>query len=263
MKGSHIVVPRLFAGDHAFILQNPDKRIVFAIPYEGRFTLIGTTDVPAEPGERPAISAEETAYLCDSVNGYFARTIAPADVVWSYSGVRPLYDDGRDDASAVTRDYVLKLGREEGPQILSAFGGKITTYRRLAEHALEKLAPFLPTMGPAWTADVALPGGDIPGGDFEAFAAGVTNRWPFLGDARARRLARAYGTRVERLLGEATDLGEEFGGGLTAAEVDYLVRHEWARTAEDILWRRSKLGLHVPPDTAARVDAYLAAARTG
>ena len=263
VKGSHIVVPRLFEGDHAFILQNPDKRIVFAIPYEQDFTLIGTTDVTvgAEEG-RPTISAAETDYLCESVNRYFARSIGAGDVVWSYSGVRPLYDDGRSDASAVTRDYVLKLGTEAAPQILSIFGGKITTYRKLAEQALAKLAPFLPPMRAPWTDGAPLPGGDIEAGDFEAFVSGTQRRWPFLSPALARRLARAYGTRIERVLGPATSmamLGEDFGGGLTAAELDYLVGEEWATTAEDMLWRRSKLGLHLPHDTAARIDAYIAA----
>ncbi len=260
VKGSHIIVPRMFDGEHAYILQNEDGRIVFAIPYETDFTLIGTTDISwsAEAGA-PAISAEEVQYLCDLVNEYFDRPITPADVRGSYSGVRPLYDDGRADASAVTRDYVLRLGTDEGPQLLSAFGGKITTYRKLAEHALEKLAPFLPPMRPAWTEGAALPGGDM--GDFGAFLAEVRQRWPFLGDVRSLRLARAYGTRIADLLGDATslaDLGRDFGGGLSEAEVAYLRHHEWARTADDILWRRSKLGLHTGADTRALLDAHLA-----
>ena len=263
VKGSHIIVRRMFEGDHAYILQNADKRIVFAIPYEGEFTLIGTTDVPwdGEPG-RPRISDAEVRYLCDSVNEYFATPIGPADVVHSYSGVRPLYDDGRDEAAAVTRDYVLKLGMREGPQILSVFGGKITTYRKLAEHALERIAPFVPTMTPPWTETAPLPGGDMPDADFAAFLAGVARRWPFLPAALARRLARAYGTRIAAVIGAATamaDLGEDLGGGLTGAEVDYLIAHEFARTAEDILWRRSKLGLHTDGDTRDRLERYLTA----
>jgi len=259
VKGSHIIVPRLFAGEHAYILQNPDKRIVFAIPYERDFTLIGTTDVPwhGDPAA-PAISAEETAYLCESVGRYFETAVRPEDVVHSYAGVRPLFDDGSASASAVTRDYVLKLGEEAGPQILSVFGGKITTYRRLAEHALEKLAPFLPPMGKAWTDTVPLPGGDIA--DFEVFLADVRRRWPFLTERSAWRLARAYGTRIDRVLGDAAspaELGEDLGGGLHTREVDYLVAEEWARTAEDILWRRSKLLLHVPPGTRGRLEHYL------
>ena len=259
VKGSHIIVPRLFEGSHAYILQNPDKRIVFAIPYERDFTLIGTTDVAwHDDPAAPAISAEETAYLCESVGRYFAKPVRPEDVVHSYAGVRPLFDDGSASASAVTRDYVLKLGEQEGPQILSVFGGKITTYRRLAEHALEKLAPFLPAMGEPWTDKVPLPGGDI--GDFDAFLASVRGRWPFLSERTSWRLARAYGSRIDRVLGEAAspaDLGEDIGGGLHTREVDYLVAEEWARTAQDILWRRSKLLLHVPPGTKERLEHYL------
>ena len=259
VKGSHIIVPRLFVGEHAYILQNPDKRIVFAIPYERDFTLIGTTDVAwHDDPAAPVISAEETAYLCESVSRYFETPVRPQDVVHSYAGVRPLFDDGSASASAVTRDYVLKLGEEEGPQIVSVFGGKITTYRRLAEHALEKLAPFLPKMDAPWTDSVPLPGGDI--GDFEAFLADVRRRWPFLSERTAWRLARAYGSRIDRVLGDAAspaELGEDLGGGLHAREVDYLVATEWARTAEDILWRRSKLLLHVPPGTRERLEGYL------
>jgi glycerol-3-phosphate dehydrogenase len=262
VKGSHIIVGRRFRGEHAYILQNPDGRIVFAIPYEQDFTLIGTTDVPfsADP-QAPAIDAGETAYLCESVNRYFAAPIGPADVLHSFSGVRPLFDDGSDDASAVTRDYVLKLGCDEGPQYLSVFGGKITTCRRLAEHALSDLAPFLPPMGPAWTADAPLPGGDIEGGDFDGFVAGVLARWPFLPAAMALRMARAYGTRIDRIIGGARsidDLGEDLGGGLHAAEVDYLVANEWARTADDILWRRTKIGLHTGAATRAKLEERIA-----
>ena len=262
LKGSHIIVPRMFAGDHAYILQNPDKRVIFAIPYEQEFTLVGTTELPfAADADKPVIDADEIAYLCESVNRYFARPITAADVVHSYSGVRPLFDDGANKASAVTRDYVLKLDAPDAPQYLSVFGGKITTYRRLAEQTLEKLQPFLPPMTPEWTADAALPGGDIPGADFTGFLAGVQRRWPFLPDGVAHRLARAYGTRIDRVLGDArtlADLGEELGGGLTAREVDYLVAHEWARTADDILWRRSKLGLHTGPDMRAKLETHLA-----
>jgi len=262
IKGSHIVLPRLYEGPEAFILQNDDRRIVFAIPYERDYTLVGTTDVPfdADPS-RVAIGADETRYLCDLVNKYFRRSVAPADVVWSYSGVRPLYDDEAAEARTVTRDYVLDLDAGAGrPALLSVFGGKITTSRRLAEHALEKLDPFLPGMRPAWTATAPLPGGDMPGADFDRFLAGFRRRFPFLPEPLALRLARAYGTRAERILGRAAsldDLGPDFGGGLTRSEVDYLVAEEWARTADDILWRRSKLGLHVPEGTGAALDAVL------
>ncbi len=258
VKGSHIIVPRMYAGEHSYILQNDDKRIIFAIPYERDFTVIGTTDKPFEGDpSAPQIDQDEIDYLCTSINRYFAKPIGPADIVRSYSGVRPLFDDGEADASAVTRDYVLKLGTEEAPQVLSAFGGKITTYRRLAEHALEKLAPFLPAMGESWTGEVPLPGGDLPGGDFEAFLLMVRDRWPFLDPDNAERMARAYGTRIALVLGDATAL-DDLGGGLSAREVDYLVTHEWARTADDILWRRTKIGLHTGEETRAAVERLLA-----
>jgi len=261
IKGSHIVLPRLYDGDHAFMLQNPDRRVVFAIPYERDFTLVGTTDEPWHGAPGPAtIDPAETAYLCDTVNRYFARTVAPSDVAWSYSGIRPLYDDHAASASAVTRDYVLDLDDEDGAApLLSVFGGKITTYRKLAEHALAKLSPVLPAGG-NWTAGTPLPGGDMPGADFDAFLAGLIAARPGLPPALLHRLARAYGTRTSAVIGDArsiADLGRCFGGDLFAAEVEYLVAHEWARTAEDILYRRSKLGLHVPAGTAAALDSYL------
>ncbi|MDO6415211.1 glycerol-3-phosphate dehydrogenase [Sphingomonas sp. BIUV-7] len=262
IKGSHLVVPRLYEGDHAFMLQNPDRRIVFTIPYEGRFTLIGTTDEPWEgaPG-RATIGPGETRYLLETVNRYFAGELGESDIVWSYAGIRPLYDDKAGSAAAVTRDYVLDLdaGEDRAP-MLSIFGGKITTYRKLAEHALEELTRFFPEAKPAWTAGAALPGGDMA--DFDTFVDRLTAARPGLPEALLRRLARAYGTCVDRLLGAAgtvADLGEDLGGGLSAREVDYLREREWARTAEDILYRRSKLGLHVPKGTAERLTAYLAA----
>ena len=266
IKGSHIVVPRLYAGDHAFLLQNPDKRVVFAIPYERDFTLIGTTDEAWQGAPGPAtIDAAETAYLCDTITRYFAQPVTSADVVWSYSGIRPLYDDHAATASAVTRDYVLDLdggSEDKRAPMLSIFGGKITTYRKLAEHAMERLAPVFPNATTAWTASKPLPGGDIPDADFEAYVAALAMERPGLPAPLLRRLARAYGTRIDRLLGAAqttADLGQNFGAGLFAAEVEYLVDQEWATTAEDILYRRSKLGLHVSAGTAAAIDAYLAA----
>lgn len=256
IKGSHIVTKRLYEGEHAFILQNPDGRIVFVIPYERNFSLIGTTDIPftADPNE-VKISPEETSYLCESVSRYFRTAITPADVVWSYAGVRPLYDDHAADAKAVTRDYVLDLKHDAStPPLLSVFGGKITTSRKLAEHALEKL---LPVMGrkvtPSWTGTAALPGGDFT--DFETYLKEFRQRHPSLPADLARRLARAYGTRAERFVG--TDMGEDLGGGISEAEVAYLARYEWARSAEDILWRRSRMGLHVPQGTAERLDRCL------
>ena len=241
VKGSHIVVPRLYAGAHAYILQNPDGRIVFAIPYETGYTLIGTTDLPYEgdPAEA-AITPAETGYLCDAVSAWLARPITPADVVWSYAGVRALFDDGAATASQVTRDYVLDLDAPAGEaKLLSVFGGKITTYRRLAEHALEKLG----VAGKSWTATRPLPGGDMPDGDFDAWFAAFAARYPGIPPAHAKRLARAYGTRADIIL--SAQAGADLGGGLTEAELDYLVREEFARTAEDVLYRRSKLGLHI------------------
>ena len=256
VKGSHIVLPRLFEGEQAYILQNDDRRIVFAIPYEGKFTLVGTTDLPFEDDPaKVAISADETSYLCQVINRYFRKQVSPGDVVWSYAGIRPLYDDAAANASAVTRDYVLDLEGAAGEApLLSVFGGKITTFRRLAEHALAKLAPFFPKAGRPWTAAATLPGGDMEGADFGRFVAGLQAKHPWLPAELARRYARAYGTRVEHFLGGAgrlADLGRDFGGGLHGAEVDYLVDQEWAKSAEDILWRRSKLGLHLSAATQA------------
>jgi len=267
IKGSHIIVPRLYEGEHAYFLQNPDGRIEFVIPYENNYTLIGTTDVPftGDPA-RVTISAEETTYLCECVNRYFNKKVMPSDVVWSYAGVRPLYDDAAASAAAVTRDYELELsGDAESPLLLSVFGGKITTYRKLAESALEKLQPLLGGSTESWTGATPLPGGDLPASkhperDFDRFVARTQVRWPFLLPADTRRLARAYGTRIAHILGNAesmADLGEDFGGGLTRVEVDYLRDHEWARTAEDILWRRSKMGLHTPTHTHDKLKTYL------
>ena len=263
VKGSHIVVPRLFDGDQAYIFQNEDRRIVFAIPYEGRFTLIGTTDVPHEddPG-RVEISGSEVDYLCRSASRYLAEPVVPDDVVWSYAGVRPLYDDSSRNASAVTRDYVFDLDTpaNQAP-LLSIYGGKITTYRKLAEHALEKLLPAIDEAAAPWTRGASLPGGDISEADFEGFFSGFTARHGWLPTALARRLARAYGTRADRLVGAATSLsglGEHLGDDLYEAEVAYLMDREWAREADDVLWRRSKLGLHVSAETKARLTDFLA-----
>ena len=259
VKGSHIVVPRLFNGEHAFMLQNPDGRIVFTIPYQQQFTLVGTTDVPfTGDATKVSISPEEVLYLCSTVNSYFRKHIAPADVKWSYAGVRPLSDDESKSASKVTRDYRLELTEttRDAPPLLSVFGGKLTTYRRLAESALSKLQPHLNSSDREWTAKAALPGGDVPRADFVAFAEGVHKRWPFLPLSLAQRLAHAYGTRVEKILGKAQamlDLGEHYGAGLTQAEIDYLVAYEWARSGDDVLWRRTKLGLFLNERERRRV----------
>jgi glycerol-3-phosphate dehydrogenase len=267
VKGSHIVVPRLFAGKHAFMLQNPDGRIVFAIPYEQKWTLVGTTDVPycGDPA-RVRIADDEVQYLCNTINSYFRRQIAPSDVCWSYAGVRPLWDDASASASRVTRDYRIELSHShDQPPLLSIFGGKLTTYRRLAETVLEKLQEPLGISPRCWTHRAPLPGGDLPGRHFRRFVIDVRRRWRFLPITVARRLARAYGTRVEAIVGGAksfADLGEHYGAGLTAAEVDYLVRNEWAMTDEDILWRRSKLGLHMSEAERSRFAAALSARST-
>ena len=268
IKGSHIVLPRLYPGDHAFLLQNPDRRVVFAIPYENEFTLVGTTDEAwTGPPGRATISHGETDYLLETVRRYFAAPVGPDEVRWTYAGIRPLYDDHAANASAVTRDYVLDLDAPSASApLLSVFGGKITTYRKLAEHALEKLAPHFPMAGPAWTAGATLPGGDLPGSDFEAYVADLAGEHPALPRSLLRRLARAYGTRVEHVLAgvrDQADLGHDFGAGLTEAELRYLAQHEWAVSAEDVLWRRSKLGLHTLPQATARVDAFLAGLRNG
>jgi glycerol-3-phosphate dehydrogenase len=261
VKGSHIVVPRLFGHPFAYLFQNADRRIIFAIPYEQDFTLLGTTDVEYQgDAARAAIDADETSYLCELANRYFVRQISPADVVWSYSGVRPLLEDESADPASVTRDYAFEFDAD-GPPLLSVFGGKITTYRRLAEDALALLAPGLGVHGPRWTAGAPLPGGDLPARDFDQFRAALAARYPALDASLLTRLARQYGSRVQRILkstSEAGQLGEQVLPGLYAAELAYLRREEWAISADDILWRRSKLGLHLPRTAAATLDDWLA-----
>ena len=261
VKGSHIVLPRLYPGACAFILQNPDKRVVFAIPFEGEFTLVGTTEVGCDaPADRPEISEEEVGYLLETVGRYFTRLVSRDDIAWTYSGLRALVDDGSADTSRVTRDYILELD-EDGPPLLSVLGGKLTTYRHVAEQAVDRLAPFFPQAGEAWTEASTLPGGDIADLDLTGYSDGLARKYSALPRDLIARLARTYGTGAERLLGEAeapADLGEDLGGGLRAREVDYLVANEWARTADDILFRRTKLGLHAPSETAERLTAYIA-----
>jgi glycerol-3-phosphate dehydrogenase len=248
VKGSHIVVPRVFAHRFAYLFQNDDQRIVFAIPYEREFTLIGTTDVEYT-GDPAAvrIGADEVAYLCAAVSRYFRRPVHPENVVWSYSGVRPLLDDEAADAASVTRDYALELDRHPAP-LLTVFGGKITTYRKLAESAVDMLARELGSAAPGWTARALLPGGDLPGGVYARFLRSLERAYPWLPAELRYRYAHAYGTRVEHILRGAhslADLGEELLPQLHEREADYLCRQEWAQTAEDILWRRTRLGLHV------------------
>ncbi len=266
VQGSHIVVPRLFAHDRCYIFQNDDNRIIFAIPYEDEFTLIGTTDRDflGDPADVVA-TADEIEYLCRAASAYFLAPVRPADVVWAYSGLRPLLDDGAEDAQAATRDYVLELDDKAGAPILSVFGGKITTYRRLAEQALEKLAPYLRAdarIGASWTGRTPLPGGDFPALAFPALADALARRYPWLGPVEARRLARTYGTRAERILGGARDraaLGRDFGAGLTEAEATYLIREEFAAEADDVIWRRTKLGLRLSNGEIDALGAYMTA----
>jgi len=267
VKGSHIVVPRQFDHDHAYIFQNPDKRIIFAIPYEGDFTLIGTTDVEHHgPVGEARIDDAEIAYLCEQASRYFARPVLPAQVVWSYSGVRPLLDDESGDPAAVTRDYQLDLDRASAP-LLTVWGGKITTFRKLAEEVGDMLAEPLGIAAPAWTRGTPFPGGDLkawigkarrPDTDFVRFVQALSLRHPDLDRSLLHRLARAYGARVE-LLFAAGGLGPEVVPGLHEAELAYLHDHEWARSADDVLWRRSKLGLHLAPAERATVADWCAA----
>jgi glycerol-3-phosphate dehydrogenase len=268
VRGSHIVTRKLFDHDRAYIFQNSDGRIVFAIPYEYDYTLIGTTDRDHEGSPSEAVcTPEERDYLRNAASEYFKRDIPDADVVWTFSGVRPLYDDGASSATAATRDYVLKVEGGEGdqPPMLNVFGGKITTYRRLAEAALEKIAPFTGKRQ-TWTAGAALPGGDFAWDGQPKLAAALREAHPFLTERWALRLVRAYGTEAKTLLEgaeSADDLGRDFGATLTEREVRWLMDREWARTADDVLWRRTKLGLKLDKTQAEALDAWMAAARDG
>ena len=260
VKGSHIVVRKAYEGDQAYIFQNGDGRVIFAIPYEHDFTLIGTTDRPhEEPGVPPQASEEEITYLIDAVNDYLAQDLTRDDVVWTYSGVRPLYDDHEADASDVTRDYVLKLTAADGAPILSVLGGKLTTYRVLAQDALGQLVPLLDCKAPEWTADAVLPGGDFPVDGYKVLADDYARRWPWLDRAVSARYARLYGTRATIFMNGAADvqdMGRHFGAGLFAREARYLVTEEFARSADDILWRRTKLGLHLGAEQRAKFAAW-------
>jgi len=263
VKGSHIVVPRLYAHDHCYIFQNADGRVCFAIPYHDDFTLIGTTDEDYT-GDPAAVapSAEEERYLCAAVSAYLRDPVDPASIVWRYAGVRPLRDDGASKAQEATRDYVLELQAQPGEApVLSVFGGKLTTYRRLAEAAMAKLARFFPGMPGTWTAGAPLPGGDFPYDGVETVRADLQRRYPFLAEPTARRMVRSYGTLAGEMLGDArdaADLGRVIGADLSEREVDWLVRNEWARTADDVLWRRSKLGLRFDPAETEALAGYLA-----
>lgn len=249
VKGSHIVVKRKYEGDHSYIFQNRDGRIIFAIPYEGDHTLIGTTDEPWSYVEGPAkISDGEIAYLCDAASEYFETPVTPDDIQWTYSGVRPLFDDHSRSAATVTRDFVFDYDRENGAPVLSIFGGKITTYRVLALQAIRTLSDALDIDGDDWTRKAHLPGGDFAPADFDALVDEFAGRWNFIHKTVLHRLVRAYGTDTASMLenvGTVADLGQSFGAGLYEIELCWLIEHEFACTAEDILWRRSKLGLHM------------------
>jgi glycerol-3-phosphate dehydrogenase len=269
VQGSHIVVPKLYDHDRAYTFQNSDGRVVFVIPFQNDFTLIGTTDrdYDGDPSKVKA-SPEEIAYLCQSVNDYLAKQVKPNEVVWSYAGVRPLYDDGASEAKAATRDYVFEFDAPGGLPLLSIFGGKITTYRRLAEEALERLGQFLPGKAkPAgWTATAPLPGGDLDVSAIPALADELIRNHSFLSRALALRLAHAYGARARKVLenvSSAAGLGRLFGDTLTECEVRYLMAHEFARTAEDIIWRRSKLGLRLSVEEVKSLDDWIATHRSG
>ena len=267
VQGSHVVVRRLYEHDRCYIFQNADNRIFFAIPYEQDFTLIGTTDhdYKGDPAGVHA-TADEIDYICRAASSYFVQPVTPGDVVWSYSGVRPLYDDGASAAQEATRDYVLTLDAPDASApVLSVFGGKITTYRKLAEAVLARLGPHLPAragLAPGWTAEAHLPGGDFPPDGYEAEVSRLAARAPFLPPDLARRLVRAYGTRAHAIVGDSmAAMGRDYGAGLTEAEVDYLVREEWATCAADVVWRRSKLGLRLGAREIEALDAAMLQSR--
>jgi glycerol-3-phosphate dehydrogenase len=268
IKGSHIVVKKLFDHPYAYIFQNPDGRIVFAIDYEQDFTLVGTTDIEYSGNtDKVAIDQDEIDYLCKLTERYFRQPLTPSDVVWSFSGVRPLLEDASSNASEITRDYSLTIDGETTP-LLSVFGGKITTFRKLAEEAVNILAPRLGNQRGPWTAQACLPGGDLFGStpqnravlEFDRYVHGLQQRYAWLTPKVVRRYARAYGTRTHKLLdgkNSLSDMGEPLADGLYPAELNYLTTFEWAASSTDILWRRSKLGLHVPPETAQKIDHWI------
>ncbi|WP_420568067.1 glycerol-3-phosphate dehydrogenase [Thalassovita sp.] len=260
VRGSHILVPRIADHDRCYFLQGPDGRIIFAIPFEQDFTMIGTTDMDHEdPDTPPTLTGAERDYLLEFINRYLAKPLTENDIIHSFAGVRPLYDDGASAAQAATRDYVLELDSDGAP-LLSVFGGKITTYRKLAEHALEKLAPSFPRMSGAWTARAPLPGGDFPVAQAASRTDALRADYPFLSARDAQRMFRAYGTDASGILGDAktrADLGRDFGAGLSEAELRWMVTHEFARTTEDVLWRRSKLGLVMTPEQIEGVAKFL------
>ncbi len=260
VKGSHIITPKFWDGPQAYLVQNHDKRVIFINPYEGDKALIGTTDITYDGApEQVTVDDSEVDYLLNAVNRYFERDLQPSDVVQSFSGVRPLYDDGAGNPSAVTRDYVLDLETTGGAPLLNVFGGKITTFRKLAEHAVEKLQDVFPQMGNNWTAQAALPGGDIPDADFDRFLEQTQSQYPWLTPGLAAHWARLYGTRIHTIIGQAgtmEQLGQCFGANLFEAEVRYLHAQEWACTAEDVLFRRTKENLHMTAPQIADFETW-------
>ncbi len=262
IQGSHIVVPRIHPGAEAYILQNVDQRVIFVIPYLGGFSVIGTTDQEYKGDPyKVKITDAEIDYLIGVSNAHFKKQISRDDIVWTWSGVRPLCDDESDDPSAITRDYTVEIEDENGKApLLSIFGGKVTTYRKLSESAMNKLAPYYPSMGASWTKDAPLPGGDMKDG-FQHFKVELKEKYPFLDSATIKRMARNYGTLCATVLNGVNsldDMGEHIGAGLYTREVDYLVEREWARGADDIIWRRSKLGLLLKPEEVDTLREYLA-----
>ena len=256
VRGSHMVVPRLYEGDHAFILQNDDRRVVFMIPYGDLHTLVGTTDVPQQEAESAQPTFAEVDYLCRAVNRYLAKPVHPGEAVWRFAGVRPLYDDGSSDPSAVTRDYTLRVDDDAGvAPVLSVFGGKITTYRRLAEEALHRLAPYFPGLRPAWTSGTALPGSDFGAQSRADARDAFFSRHPAI-PTPTLRLFRRHGTQADKVVADGK-LGEDYGAGLTEREVAYFTEHEWARSAEDVLWRRTKCGLLMSEGQRRRVEQVM------
>ncbi|MDH3639442.1 MAG: glycerol-3-phosphate dehydrogenase [Gammaproteobacteria bacterium] len=263
VKGSHIVVPRVHDQSHAYILQNEDRRQTLVIPFQGKFSLIGTTEVPMEgrPPRSLSVADEEVAYLCRAAGRYLARPVRPEDVIWSYAGLRPLWDDNNVNPSAITRDFLLEVDLADGnTPALTVYGGKLTTYRHLADQALNKLKTFFPHMRPAWTHTAALPGGDIPNRDVAAFVDKLAIDYPGLPIRLLKDLVFRHGTLSTEILGNASDIkmmGQDFGAGLYDREVDYLIDREWIRTVNDVLWRRTKAGLHMTAEQRAGVESYL------
>lgn len=261
VRGSHIITKRLFDHDKCYFFQGTDGRIIFAIPYEEDYTLIGTTDQDHDdPDNAPVCTPEERDYLIDFASGYFKEPLSADDIVWTYSGVRPLYDDGASSASAATRDYVLTVDEVGGAPMLNVFGGKITSYRKLAQSAFKKIAPYFDNTQEDWTAGESLPGGDFPVDGVADLEKSLQDSYPFLTPYWTRRLVRTYGTLTRDVLGDANDaaaLGEDFGATITAQELDWAIAHEWVRTAEDFIWRRTKLGLRLAPEQITRIEVYI------